>query len=128
MHSDPGIEALDQAAVLKLEGLDTPIIIESIRLLKIDRDYYVQVRSTDGAEGLAFTNGRAPYLYPILNQLIIPYFIGKDARDLEALLIGVYQYSSNYKLLGQALCSPLPGLNLRCSICWAGLPARRLPH
>lgn len=110
MHSDSSVEALDEAAaaaVLKLDGLDTAIIIESIRLLKIYRDYYVQVRSTDGAQGLAFTNGRAPYLHPILNQLIIPYFIGKDARDLEELLVGVYRHSSNYKLLGQALWCPV---------------------
>ena len=78
MQDHIDIEALDEAAaavVLRLAGLDTPVIIESIRLLKLDREFYVQVRSTDGAEGLAFTNGRARYLHPILNQKIIPYFI-----------------------------------------------------
>ncbi len=29
---------------------------------------------------------------------MIPYFIGKDARQLEALIDGVYVYNSNYKL------------------------------
>ena len=59
-------EALDKAAsrpVLELTGLDTPVIIESIELLKKDRDYYVRVRSTAGAEGLGFTNGRARHYY-----------------------------------------------------------------
>ena len=110
MNDNVDIEKLDAAAaatVLQLHGLDAPVVIESIRLLKLDREYYVQVRSTDGAEGLAFTNGRARYLYPILNQLVIPYFIGKDARDLEAHLFGVYRHSSNYKLLGQALWCPV---------------------
>ncbi len=110
MQDQIDIEALDEAAaavVLRLAGLDTPVIIESIRLLKRDREFYVQVRSTDGAEGLAFTNGRARYLHPILNQKIIPYFIGKDARELEQLLIGIYRHSSNYKLLGQALWCPV---------------------
>lgn len=104
------VEALEAAAsesVLHLGGLDQPVIIESMRLLKKDREYYVHVRSTDGAEGLAFTNGKASVFYPILNRLIIPYFIGKDARDLEDHLWGVYRHSSNYKLLGQALWCPV---------------------
>ena len=110
MSSSPSIEALDQAAdapVLRLDGLDTPVVIESIQLLKKDREYYVLARSTDGAEGLAFTNGRAPYLHPILTKLVTPYFVGQDARDLEAHLWGVYRHSSNYKLLGQALWCPV---------------------
>ena len=111
MDPTPTIDALDRAAaapVLKLGGLDDgPVVIESIRLLQKDGEHYVHVRSASGAEGLAFTNGRAPYYYPILNQLIIPYFIGRDARDLEAHLVGVYRHSSNYKMLGQALWCPV---------------------
>ena len=108
-------EALDEAAnmpVLDLTGLDTPVIIESLELLKKDKDYYVRVRSTGGAEGLAFTNGRAQHYYPILNNLIIPYFVGKDARELEAHLWGVYRHSSNYKVLGQALWCPVAWVEL----------------
>jgi L-alanine-DL-glutamate epimerase-like enolase superfamily enzyme len=103
-------EALDEAAakpVLDVSGLDTPVIIESLELLRKGKEYYVRVRSTDGAEGLAFTNGRAQHYYPIVNNLIIPYFIGKDARDLEEHLWGVYRHSSNYKVLGQALWCPV---------------------
>ena len=110
MSTAPDIDALDAAAaapVLERGRLDAPVIIDSIRLLRKEREYYVHVRSKDGAEGLAFTNGRAPYFFPILNQLVIPYFIGKDARDLEEHLFGVYRHSSNYKLLGQALWCPV---------------------
>ena len=110
MYDDVDIEALDEAAdaaVLDLQGLDAPVLIESIQLLKIECAYFVRVRSADGVEGLAFTNGRAHHLYPILNELIIPYFIDKDARDLEQLLFGVYRHRSNYKLLGQALWCPV---------------------
>ena len=108
-------EELDKAAntpVLDLTGLDTPVIIESLELLKKDKNYYVRVRSTGGAEGLAFTNGRAQHYYPILNNLIIPYFVGKDARELEAHLWGVYRHSSNYKVLGQALWCPVAWVEL----------------
>jgi L-alanine-DL-glutamate epimerase-like enolase superfamily enzyme len=112
----PSIEALEAAAaapVLTLNGLaDEPVIIESITLQKKGSEYYVHARSQAGVEGLAFTNGRAQYYHPILNQLIIPYFIGKDARDLEQLLVGVYRHSSNYKMLGQALWCPVAWVEL----------------
>lgn len=46
-------------------------------------------------------------LYPILNRLVAPYFVGKDARDLEEHLFGVYRQGDNYKLQGLALWSPV---------------------
>ena len=97
---------LDKAAaapVLKIPSVKSPVKIASIELLRSRRNYFVRTRSTDGAVGVAVTNSRAAYLYPILQQLVIPYFIGKDARDLESLIDGVYVYRSNYKLSGVAL-------------------------
>jgi len=108
--SEATLEKLVRAAgapVLRLDGLDSPLVIESIELLRKGRDSFVRVRSKDGAEGVALTNGREQYLYPILNKLVIPYFIGKDARDLEEHLWGVYRHRSNYKLQGLALWCPL---------------------
>ncbi len=104
------VEKLEKAAetpVLQLDGLDSPLIVESIELLQKGREYFIHVRSKDGAEGVALTNSRAAYLYPILKRLVIPYFIGKDARDLESHLFGVYRFQSNYKLQGIALWCPL---------------------
>jgi len=101
----PSVGQLDQAAsslILKLESITSPVRIASIELLRDQRNHYVRTRSTDGAEGIALTNGRAGYLYPMLQQLVIPYFVGKDARQLESLLDGVYVYNSNYKLSGVA--------------------------
>lgn len=105
----PTVEQLDQAAaepVLKLDGLTSPVIIDSIRLLKKGRDYFIHVRSKDGAEGVSLDNNRAQYLGPILQQLIVPYFIGKDARALENHLWDLYRYRDNYKLQGLAFWSP----------------------
>ncbi len=103
-------EELEKAAakpVLDPAAVKSPVIIESIELLRAGREYFIHVRSKDGAEGISVTNSRAAYLHPILNRLVIPYFIGKDARDLESLLFGVYRHSSNYKLQGLALWCPL---------------------
>ena len=109
-RSSPKVEELDRAAaapVLRLDRLKSPVIIESIKLLKKDREYFVHVRSKDGAEGLSLTNPpRAQYLDKILKQLVIPFFIGKDARDLEDLLWELYRSQDNYKLHGLALWSP----------------------
>jgi len=106
----PAPEELDQAAakpVLRLDGLTSPVIIESIRLLKKGNDHFIHVRSKDGAEGISLANPpRANYLHPILNQLVIPFFIGKDARDLETLLWELYRWRDNYKLYGLVLWSP----------------------
>lgn len=100
------IAQLDKAAsasVLKLSSVKSPVKIDSIELLRDKRNYFVRTRSTDGAVGIAVTNSRAAYLYPILQKQVIPYFIGKDARDLESLIDGVYVYKSNYKFANLAL-------------------------
>ncbi len=105
-HGKTTIPQLDKAAaapVLKIPSIKSPVKIASIELLRDDKNYFVRTRSTDGALGVAVTNSRAAYLYPILQQLVIPYFIGKDARDLDSLIDGVYVYRSNYKLSGLAL-------------------------
>jgi hypothetical protein len=63
------IAQLDKAAaapVLKAESITSPVKIASIELLRGDRDFFVRSRSTDGAVGVAITNSRAAYFYPIL--------------------------------------------------------------
>jgi L-alanine-DL-glutamate epimerase-like enolase superfamily enzyme len=106
----PSFQELDLAAalpVLRVADLKSPVIIESIRLLKKDDNYFVRVRSKDGAEGVSLTNPpREQYLDKILKQLVVPFFIGKDARDLENLLWELYRSKDNYKLYGLALWSP----------------------
>ncbi len=106
----PTAEDLDRAAaepVLRTEGITSPVIIQSIRFLKRGDEHVVHVRSKDGAEGIALANPpRADYLDKVLKNLVIPSFIGKDARDLENLLWENYRARDNYKLYGIALWSP----------------------
>jgi L-alanine-DL-glutamate epimerase-like enolase superfamily enzyme len=107
---NPDDLALEQAAarpVLQLKGLKEPVIIESIELLRKGKEHFLRVRSKDGAEGVSVDNGRMDVLHPILNRLIIPYFLGKDARDLEEHLFQVYRHGDNYKFQGLALWSPV---------------------
>ena len=103
-------DVLEKAAaqpVVDFKNLKDPVIIESIELLRKGKTHFVRVRSKDGVEGISVDDGRMGYLHPILNQLVIPYFIGKDARDLEEHLFQAYRWQSNYKLLGLALWVPV---------------------
>jgi L-alanine-DL-glutamate epimerase-like enolase superfamily enzyme len=92
-------EALD-APVLRRNLFPDPLPIESIDLIENRGEYLVRARS-DGAEGVGVGNSdRLQWAYPILLQQVAPYFIGKDARDLDDLVDGVYLHDSNYKLQG----------------------------
>ena len=94
--------------VLKRELFKSPVTIKSLELLSAHKDYFVRVRSTDGAEGIAVCNPpRADYLDRILKNLVFPPFLNKDARDLENVMWEAYRHGDNYKLYGIAFWSPM---------------------
>jgi L-alanine-DL-glutamate epimerase-like enolase superfamily enzyme len=106
-NSPVRVEDLDRVAampVLRREQFQSPLIIDSIRLLQRDREHFIHVRSKDGAEGLSVTQpGRPEYLDELVRKLVIPFFTGKDARNLEDLLWEFYRANSNYKMYGLLL-------------------------
>jgi L-alanine-DL-glutamate epimerase-like enolase superfamily enzyme len=94
--------------VLKKEFFSSPVIIESLELLRFDNSFLCRVKSKDGAEGISVANNdQMISLYPVFLNRLQPFFIGKDARNLEALLDEVYVYQSNYKMQNLALWVPL---------------------
>ncbi len=103
----PTLEQLDRAAarpVLHLDALKSPVRIASLELLRNGRNFLVRVRSKDGAEGLIVPNAdRLRDVYPVFLNRVAPFFIGKDARNLETLLEELYRQDSNYKFQGLAL-------------------------
>jgi L-alanine-DL-glutamate epimerase-like enolase superfamily enzyme len=87
--------------VLRRHLWKSPVTIASVELLKGTDDFLVRVRSRDGAEGLGV--GHPDVLetaWPILTGRVAPLFVGKDARDLDSLIDGVYLARSNYKWQG----------------------------
>ena len=85
-----------------------PVMIESVELLKNKKEYLCRVRSKDGHEGISVSNAeQMASLYPIFVRRIAPYFIGKDARDLEELIPASTVYESNYKATGLAIWVPI---------------------
>lgn len=89
----------------------TPIRIERIEVVRADQRVFVRTRSAEGAEGVCLTNGR-DYLVPLMRDRIIPFFLGKDARDLESLVDGIYRHQSNYKLAGLAFWNPVAWIEI----------------
>src|SRR6185436_37038 len=95
------LEKLMAEPVLKKELLKQPVKLVSVELLQNGKHYLVRVRSTDGAEGLAAAHDSVmTTTYPIFLKRIAPYFVGKDARELETLIQEVYLRDSNYKWQG----------------------------
>ncbi|MEL7162324.1 MAG: mandelate racemase/muconate lactonizing enzyme family protein [Bacteroidota bacterium] len=94
--------------VLRREYFPDPVIIETCELLEYNGSYLVRVRSRDGAVGLcAGHNIRMPHLWPIQTQLVNPFFIGKDARDLDRLMHDVTMHKNIYKYQGYPIWIPI---------------------
>jgi L-alanine-DL-glutamate epimerase-like enolase superfamily enzyme len=93
--------------VLKRELFHSPIIIQSVELLRWQNSYLCRVRSAEGAEGISVAHSGMSLLYPIFLHNLQPFFLGKDARDLDLILEKVYIYGFNYRYNGISLGLPL---------------------
>ena len=102
------LDSIIKEPVLKSELFASPVIIETLELLRYEDNFICRVRSADGVEGFSFgQNDQMKSLYPIFVNRMQEYFIGKDARNIESLLEEVCVYKSNYKLQGIAIWVPL---------------------
>ena len=94
--------------VFNKESFKLPVIIESLELLRYNKSFLCRVRSKAGAEGISVSNNsQMKSFYPVFMNRLQPYFIGKDAREIETLLEEVYVYQSNYKFQSLALWVPI---------------------
>ena len=102
------LDEIIRKPVLKKELFPSPIIIDTLELLRFKDSFLCRVRSKDGAVGISVgNNDQMKSLYPIFVTRLQPFFIGKDVRDLESLIEGAYVYQSNYKMQSLALWVPL---------------------
>ncbi|HLP74708.1 MAG TPA: mandelate racemase/muconate lactonizing enzyme family protein [Bacteroidales bacterium] len=94
--------------VLRKELFSSPVVIDTVELLRNGNNFLCRVRSKDGAEGISVSNDdQMKSLYPVLTNRLQPFFSGKDARELENIIEGIYVYQSNYKMQSLALWVPL---------------------
>jgi len=107
-------ERLDQILkqpVFKKELFSSPVVIETLELLRYGHSFICRVRSKDGAEGISVGHSdQLRSLYPIFTNNLQPFFINKDARDLDLILEKVYIYRLNFRLSGLALGVPLAAI------------------
>ncbi|MDP3069387.1 MAG: mandelate racemase/muconate lactonizing enzyme family protein [Opitutaceae bacterium] len=90
--------------VLKLDFVTAPVVVESVELLRNGETYLLRTRARGGLEVVTVPHPvRMAHSYPTFLKSILPVFLGKDARTLEALLWEVYRHGSNYKMQGLAL-------------------------
>ncbi len=107
------IDAALGSPLLRADLFPRPVPIASVELLRGGGFFLVRVRSADGAVGLAEGNGSVlQSAWPILVQRVAPFFVGKDARELESLLRGVYLHASNYKWQGLPFWSSVASVEL----------------
>jgi L-alanine-DL-glutamate epimerase-like enolase superfamily enzyme len=101
------------APVLRRELLPSPVRIESIELIKAGDQFLVRARSTDGAIGTSVGHPDVlQFTSPILARKVAPFFVKKDARDLETLLDELYIASSNYKWQGLPFWVPVASVEI----------------
>lgn len=93
--------------VLKKHLFPAPVIIETLDLLRLGSSFLCRVRSRDGAEGLSVGHSEMNTLYPIFLRKLRPFFLGKDARELDLILEKVYIYGFNFRYNGISLGVPL---------------------
>jgi L-alanine-DL-glutamate epimerase-like enolase superfamily enzyme len=103
----PRLDELLRQPVLKRELFPSPVLIESLELLRYKDSFLCRVRSRDGAEGISVGHSGLKALYPIFLYNLQPFFIGKDARDLDLLLEKVFIYGFNFRYNGISIGLPL---------------------
>src|SRR5256886_488731 len=98
------LERIAQQPVLKLDALREPVIVDSVELLRNKNTFLLRTRSKAGVEAITVPNSsRMEVLYPLFLSSIMPFFVGKDARELENHLWEVFRWRDNYKYQGLAL-------------------------
>jgi len=93
--------------VLKKELFTSPVIIETLELLRSENSFLCRVRSTDGAEGISVGHSELRTLWPMFLNNLQRFFIGQDARELDLIFERVYIYNFNFRYNGRSLGIPL---------------------
>ena len=100
---DKRLRAAAALPILKPSRLKDPVRIESVDLLRSGDQFFVRVRSEDGAEGICLTHRkRMRVSYPIFLRMVAPHFINTDARKVEHTVEAAFRHGLNYKFQGLA--------------------------
>ncbi len=94
------------------KAVTVPLIIQKAEILRREKDLFIRVTAKNGAVGIIEANNRMPQVISLFKELVAPFFIGKDARDVETLVDGVYTEGSNYKFAGMPFWNSVGNLEI----------------
>jgi L-alanine-DL-glutamate epimerase-like enolase superfamily enzyme len=92
--------------VFRKELFSSPVIIETIELLRYENNFLCRVGSKNGAVGISVGHGsQLRTLYPVFTNLVQPFFINKDARDLATIELAILDMMGHIagKSIGQLI-------------------------
>jgi len=92
--------------------LKSPVWIAGVDVIQYFGRMYVRARDLDGAEGWSQCGPRLRRLVPVILEDVIPFFLGKDARDIEVLLRNCYVSNENYRNAGHGFWNCLGAVEL----------------
>lgn len=90
-----------------------PLKIESVELWNTMGQLLLVV-TANGQRGITQCNDRLQHLVSLLKGLVIPHFVGQDARDLPQLIDNAYRLNSNYKYAGMPLWNCIGSVEIAC--------------
>ncbi|HMQ45987.1 MAG TPA: mandelate racemase/muconate lactonizing enzyme family protein [Saprospiraceae bacterium] len=79
------------------ELINSPVVIDRIEILRFGKEYMTRTTTRDGVVGYSMGNNRIPNLLTIYKDLVAPFFIGKDAREL-AVMWDQFYYNSKERV------------------------------
>ncbi|WP_299529522.1 mandelate racemase/muconate lactonizing enzyme family protein [Ulvibacterium sp.] len=81
-------------------SLTSSVILREIQLYHFESLLLLKVLDDSGAEGITVCNARMQNLVSLFKNMVVPFFVGKDAREVAHLVNGVHRVKSNYKYAG----------------------------
>jgi L-alanine-DL-glutamate epimerase-like enolase superfamily enzyme len=91
--------------------LPDPVVLDRIEVVSLSRDSeFIRVTAKDGATGIVKANSRMAEVMSLLDMVVAPRFLGRDARDLEAIIDDLHR--REYKFAGLALWTAVGHLEL----------------
>ncbi|WP_425234610.1 mandelate racemase/muconate lactonizing enzyme family protein [Ulvibacterium sp.] len=81
-------------------AITSPVTIEEVQLYSFESLLVLKVSDTSGLTGVTICNARMQNLVSLLKNMVVPFFVGKDAREVAYLVNEILRVKSNYKYTG----------------------------
>ncbi|WP_422083405.1 mandelate racemase/muconate lactonizing enzyme family protein [Ulvibacterium sp.] len=81
-------------------SLTSPVTLKEIQLYRFESLLLLKVSDNSGTVGVTVCNARMLNLVSLFKNMVVPFFIGKDAREVAHLVNGIHRVKSNYKYAG----------------------------